>query len=366
MSPKRTHPMSEEQQWQAVCSRDVSADGRFFYGVLTTGVYCRPSCAARQPKRANVRFYETASAAEADGLRQCRRCRPGALVQERALIQRLCCFIDEHAEQTITLARLGREAGMSPTRVQRLFTKHVGVSPKAWQDARRVRRLKTHLRHPAHGGVVDAIFEAGFGSTSRVYERVDEHIGMTPSAYRAGGAGEQIHYASRETVLGPLMMAATARGVCFAQFGASAATLLTQLRKEFPNAALVPMPTRANAPLLAWIDALDKHLAGETPRPDLPLDLRGTAFQLKVWRFLCSVREGDVVSYGEVASAIEAPTATRAAANACGANRIAVLVPCHRVLRGDGSLGGYRWGVERKRALLDGERRRRTVVAQDE
>lgn len=366
MSPKRTPDLTEEPRWQAVCSRDASSDGRFFYGVLTTGVYCRPSCAARQPKRENVVFFDTATAAEATGLRPCRRCRPEALAQERDLIQRLCRFLDDRADETVTLARLGREAGMTSTRVQRLFTKYLGVSPKAWQDARRMQRLKHELRQQEGGGVIDAIFEAGFGSTSRVYERLDGHIGMTPSAYRAGGAGEQIHYASRATALGPLMMAATARGICFVQFGDSPATLLTQLGTEFPNAALRPMPSRGSAPLGAWMDALETHLAGEAPRPDLPLDLRGTAFQLKVWRFLCSIPAGEVVSYGELARALDAPTATRATANACGANRVAVLVPCHRVLRGDGSLGGYRWGVERKRALLDGERQRRALVTKDD
>ncbi|MEO0424717.1 MAG: bifunctional DNA-binding transcriptional regulator/O6-methylguanine-DNA methyltransferase Ada [Pseudomonadota bacterium] len=366
MSPTQSSRLSDTQRWQAVCARDANADGHFFYGVTTTGVYCRPSCAARQPKRANVVFFDTAHAAEKGGLRPCRRCRPEALDQERELIERLCRFLDEHADETVTLARLGREAAMTPTRVQRLFTKHLGVSPKAWQDARRMQRLKAELREQEDGGVLDAIFEAGFGSTSRVYERLDGHIGMTPSAYRAGGAGEEIHYATRETALGPLMMAATGRGVCFAQFGDASASLLAQLEKEFPNASLIPMPAHADAPLGEWMDALEGHLAGEGPRPDLPLDLRGTAFQLKVWRFLCSVREGDVVSYGELARAIDAPSATRAAANACGANRIAVLVPCHRVLRGDGSLGGYRWGVERKRALLDAERRRRALASPDE
>ncbi len=355
--------LDPDRCWQALCERDARHDGQFFYGVLTTGVYCRPSCSARQPRRDNVRFFDSTTEARAAGLRACRRCRPDDLTEEQALIERLCRFIDAHADQPITLARLGREADLSPSRVQRLFTNRLGVSPKAWQDARRIGRLKQGLRDDQDGGVIDAIFDAGYGSTSRVYERLDGHLGMTPSAYRAGGAGEHIRYASRDTALGPLMMAATARGVCFVQFGESPAALLAQLEGEFPKATLAPMPARADDALEAWMDALDEHLAGHTPRPDLPLDLRGTAFQLKVWRFLCSLREGDVVSYGELARAIDAPSASRAAANACGANRVAVLVPCHRVLRGDGALGGYRWGVERKRALLDGERRRRAEQA---
>jgi len=217
--------------------------------------------------------------------------------------------------------------------------------------------LKQELK--AGKSVLESITGAGFQSTSRVYGHPMRSLGMTPSAYRAGGAGETIVYALRETALGPLLMAATNRGVCSAQFGANEAALLTQLRAEFPQARIVASDMSRSPELNAWMQALEAHIAGNAPRPDLPLDLRGTAFQIRVWKFLLQVADGDVLSYAEVAKAIGAPKSIRAAAGACAANRIAVLVPCHRVLRGDGGLGGYRWGLERKRSLIDRERSRR-------
>ncbi len=269
-------------------------------------------------------------------------------------IEALAAFIRSHADQTLPLARLAEEANLSPFHLQRTFKAVVGVSPKQYQAAERLKSFKARLR----GGdsVLGATFEAGYGSTSRVYEQVDGGLGMTPSAYRAGGAGEVIVHAVHQTALGPMMMAATDRGVCFVQFGEDATDLLEQLRTEFPKAQLRGAETGAGSPLDAWMTALDDHLSHAAPRPDLPLDLRGTAFQVKVWRFLLSVKSGEVVSYSEVADGVGAPRAVRAAASACAANRLAVLIPCHRALRADGGLGGYRWGLERKRALLDAER----------
>jgi AraC family transcriptional regulator of adaptative response/methylated-DNA-[protein]-cysteine methyltransferase len=249
------------------------------------------------------------------------------------------------------LADLAARFGLSPSAFQRRFTALVGLSPKALQDAARFGRLKSALR--AGSRVTDAILDAGFGSPSRVYGEAQRDLGMTPSAYRAGAPGEVIHWAVRDTVLGPLLMAATARGVCVAQFGDSADWLRAELAREFPKATLVASATHAS--LDAWVDALDAHLARSAPAPDLPLDLRGTAFQMRVWRFLQGIPLGETRSYADVAAGIDAPTATRAVGTACGANRVAVLVPCHRVLRGDGALGGYRWGLERKRALLAAE-----------
>jgi AraC family transcriptional regulator of adaptative response/methylated-DNA-[protein]-cysteine methyltransferase len=273
-------------------------------------------------------------------------------------IAAVAAHIEAHADETLPLAQLARRAGLSPAHFQRAFKAAVGISPKAFQDAARQRRLKSALR--AGTGVTVAIFDAGFGSTSRVYGQAARSLGMTPSAYRAGGAGESIAWAVRTTVLGPLMMAATDRGVCFVQFGDDAAALRGQLASEFPRATLAASAAGSSAALDAWIDALEVHLRGAAPRPDLPLDLRGTAFQVKVWRFLLGLEAGTVVSYSELARAIDRPRAVRAAASACAANRIAILVPCHRVLRGDGGMGGYRWGIERKRALLDAERARRS------
>jgi len=343
---------------RAVAKRDARFDAVFVYGVATTGIYCRPSCASRPAKPENLRFFPTPDAAEADGFRPCKRCHPrdrDAATTKR--MHALARYIENHAEERLPLERLARAAHLSPTHLQRTFKGVLGVSPKAYQDAARLKLLK----HGLKGGqsVLDSITGAGFESTSRVYGASVRSLGMAPSAYRAGGAGETIAFASRPTSLGLLMMAATDRGVCFAQFGTNEVELRTQLAAEFPKAALVESPMSASSDLDAWIAAFEAHLKGDARRPELPLDLRGTAFQIRVWRFLLGLRPGEVVSYSELAAGIGAPSAVRAAASACAANRIAVLVPCHRVLRGDGGLGGYRWGLERKRALLDQERHAR-------
>lgn len=266
----------------------------------------------------------------------------------------LARFIDEHVDESLPLTRLAREANVSPYHLQRSFKAALGVSPKAYQANARLRALKTSLR--AGDSVTSAIIDAGFGSTSRVYEQVDGGLGMTPSAYREGGKGENIVFAVRETALGTMLMAATARGVCFVHLGDNESTLFDELRTEYPNALLTRSDAEDSPELDGWIDALNRHVSEGQPKPNVPLDLRGTAFQLRVWRFLLSIKDGDVVSYSEAAAGIDQPKAVRAAASACGANNVAILVPCHRVLRGDGTLGGYRWGVERKRALLDRER----------
>jgi|CXWL01.1.fsa_nt_gi AraC family transcriptional regulator of adaptative response/methylated-DNA-[protein]-cysteine methyltransferase len=342
---------------QAIARRDKSFDGRFVFGVITTGVYCRPSCSARAPRPENVRLFDTCDAAETAGFRACKRCHPRADTERLAhKLNELARFIDAHVDEPLTLARLAAQSGISAHHLQRIFKAAFGVSPKVYQADARLRALKSSLR--AGEPVVDAIFGAGFGSTSRVYEQVDGQLGMTPSAYRALGQGEHIAYAVRDTALGPLLMAATARGVCFVHFGDDAATLEAALRAEYPRADLSRSDAERQPQLDVWIEALNAHLAGGA-RPTLPLDLHGTAFQLRVWRFLMSIRDGDVVSYAEAARAIESPKAIRATASACAANHIAVLIPCHRVLRGDGSLGGYRWGLDRKRALIDQERKAR-------
>jgi AraC family transcriptional regulator of adaptative response/methylated-DNA-[protein]-cysteine methyltransferase len=346
-----------DPRWAILRARDPAADGTFVYAVKTTGVFCRPSCPARPARPENVTFYDSGAAAEAAGYRPCLRCRPLAAEgrdPQAARIEALAAFIRAHADEPLPLARLAAEAAMSPFHLQRTFKAVMGVSPKEFHAAERLKAFKARLRDG--DSVLGATFDAGYGSTSRVYEQVDGGLGMTPSAYRAGGAGETIRHAVRRTALGLLMMAATDRGVCFVQFGDSEAALADQLRAEFPRADLVPAGEDAAVPLDAWMAALDDHLSHAGPRPDLPLDLRGTAFQVRVWRFLLSVKAGDVVSYSEVAAGVGAPRAVRAAASACAANRLAVLIPCHRALRADGGLGGYRWGLDRKRALLDAER----------
>lgn len=355
--------ISADPRFAKVRARDRTADGQFVYAVATTGVFCRPSCPARPARPENMIFYATPAEAQEAGFRPCKRCRPadaGQLDGATERIRAVAAYIAAHADEPLTLDRLASFAGMSPFHLQRSFKAALGVSPREFHAARRLEALKSGLR--AGESVLSATFDAGYGSTSRVYEQVDGGLGMTPSAYRAGGAGESIVHAVRHTALGPLMMAATDRGVCFVQFGDDADCLLKQLAAEFPKAELKPAEIEGNEALNHWMEALDIHLSRGGPRPDLPLDLRGTAFQIRVWRFLLGVRSGEVVSYAEVARGIGSPRAIRAAASACGANRIGVLVPCHRALRSDGGLGGYRWGLARKRALLDMERRQKVAT----
>ena len=271
----------------------------------------------------------------------------------------LARYIAANADEALSLQALADRVHLSPSRLQRVFKSVFGVSPKKFQQAARSERFKQLLR--AGTDITEAIFEAGYGSTSRVYGQTMHNIGMTPKTYRAGGEGETLNWVCRDTALGPILMAATGRGVCFAQFGDSREALLAQLRAEFPRAELRDYQDDSSGQLEQWIDALNAYMLNQQPRPELPLDLRGTAFQIKVWEFLLSLGDGEVISYGELARAIDKPRAVRAAASACAANRIAVLVPCHRILRGDGGLGGYRWGLERKRALLDAERRRKAA-----
>lgn len=349
MSPR----IDVEQAWDAVNRRDASWDARLVYGVLTTGVYCRPSCASRRPLRKNVRFYASPAAAERDGLRPCRRCRPAeATTATPAWVGELCDYIRRECDggAPLTLVELGRRVGLSPTHLQRTFHAAVGVTPRQFAELCRLERLKGELR----GGdsVTGAIYAAGFGSSSRVYERADSRLGMTPGEYRAGGKGVAITYATVDTGLGPLLLAATDRGLCFVQLGGTVAELVARLRREYPAADLEAVGETPSPALAAWMEALRRHLAGDQPRLDLPFDVRASAFQLRVWTFLQSIPWGETRSYAEVAAAIGAPGATRAVARACASNPVALAVPCHRVIRADGALGGYRWGAERKQRLL--------------
>jgi len=271
----------------------------------------------------------------------------------------LARYIAANADEQLTLAMLAARVHLSPSRFQRVFKSIFGVSPKKFQQAARSDRFKALLRDGSD--ITEAIYGAGYGSSSRVYGQTMHNIGMTPKRYRSGGKGEALTWACRDTALGPILMAATDRGVCFAQFGADCETLQRQLQAEFPQAELQRYQGTSSLQLDQWIDALDAYIQNKQPRPELPLDLQGTAFQIKVWEFLLSLADGDVISYAELAQGIDKPKAARAAASACAANRIAVLVPCHRILRGDGGLGGYRWGLSRKRALLDAERARKTT-----
>lgn len=351
--------LDPERCWSAVMERDRTQDGVFYYGVLTTGVYCRPGCSSRRPNRANVRFYDSPDAAEADGLRPCRRCRPRSLTSPDSTIQRMrrvCEYIDRHADERLTLHALSRLANLSPSHFQRRFTAIVGVSPKQYIDARRMTALKSLLRAPQEDNVTGAIFGAGFGSLSRVYERIDTRLGMTPMEYRSGGEGVDVTYATAPTPLGLMMVGATDRGLCFVQFGDRVDALLATLRAEYPRARLSACPDPPPPQFDAWMAALNRYLSGSAVDVQLPVHVRATAFQFKVWTYLQSIPSGHVQSYQEVANGVGHPRATRAVARACAANQVALAIPCHRVIRATGELGGYRWGPARKRALIDRER----------
>ena len=354
--------LDQEKCWQAVLNRDARQDGIFYFGVLTTGVYCRPSCAARRPLRDNVRFYATPEDAERDGLRACRRCHPRDLeAGKRAAIRihSLCRHIEQHVDEPLPLRELAERAGLTPSQLQKQFRSIVGVTPKQFVEAARLKKLKHGLRSAKD--VTEAIYDAGFGSSSRVYERADTRLGMTPKQYRLGGAEVVITYATVDSPVERMMIGATDRGLCFVQFGETDAALLAELKREYPAARLVAMRKPHHPDFERWVDALSRHLAGQQPQLDLPLDIRATAFQMKVWNYLQSIPYGEVQSYSEVAAGIGKPSAVRAVASACARNRVALLIPCHRVIRGTGELGGYRWGLARKRTLIDRERAARAA-----
>jgi AraC family transcriptional regulator of adaptative response/methylated-DNA-[protein]-cysteine methyltransferase len=337
-------------RWTAVVARDASADGDFFYAVRSTGVVCRPGCAARTPKREHVAFFDTLEAAERAGFRRCRHCRPGDRSPQERLAEQVvrACRRLEDEEPEPTLEALAAEAGLSRAHFQRAFKRVVGVTPKQYARTRRSERFREVLTSAAT--VTEAIYDAGFGSSSRAYEGAE--LGMTPSAYRKGAAGLAIRYGVAACSLGWLVVATTERGVCAIEFGDDPAELASRLGARFPRAHLEeggPALDRVLEQVVAFVEAPSVGL-------DLPLDIVGTAFQQRVWDALRQVPPGTTVGYAELAARIGRPEAARAVAGACAANGLAVAVPCHRVVRANGQLSGYRWGVERKRALLDSER----------
>jgi AraC family transcriptional regulator, regulatory protein of adaptative response / methylated-DNA-[protein]-cysteine methyltransferase len=343
-------PARDELRWAAVLRRDAGWDGRFVMAVSSTGIYCRPSCPARRPSRDRVRFYGSPTDARAGGYRACKRCHPdlGADSPAVDLVRRTCALLDEPSEAIPTLEVLGKRIGVSPSHLQRTFKRLTGVSPREYADARRAGVLRDRLR--AQAPVLDAIYDAGYGSSSRVYERAGAQLGMTPGRYRNGAAGAVIGYTIVDTALGKMLVAATERGICRVALGDSASTLEQRLEAEFPAASR----TRDDARLAPWVGALLARIDGR-PADELPLDIRATAFQRHVWQMLERIPRGTTRSYSEIAAAIGRPGAARAVARACASNPVAIAIPCHRVVRGDGELGGYRWGVERKRRLLQNE-----------
>lgn len=343
----------EANFWEAVLHHDARMDGFFYYAVLSSGVYCRPSCPSRRPHRENVLFFRDRGEAERAGFRACLRCRPSspaAANPQAELARRACRYIENNLDTPLTLDALGRELSLSPFHLQRTFKSLVGVTPRAYADACRLEALKRGLRRG--DSVTRAMVDAGYSSSSRLYERTASQLGMVPSEYRKGGAGKKIRYAVVESGIGKLLVAATDRGICAIRFGNSRRELESALREEFPHAQI----KRDEGGMIAWTSELVDHLSGRRERIDLPLDIRATAFQRLVWEHLKSIPRGATESYSQVAEAIGRPSAVRAVARACAANPVAVAIPCHRVVRGDGSMGGYRWGVERKTRLLAAER----------
>ncbi|MEO8274610.1 MAG: bifunctional DNA-binding transcriptional regulator/O6-methylguanine-DNA methyltransferase Ada [Thermoanaerobaculia bacterium] len=351
-SPYRKQLSSDDDvataRWRAVSERDRAADGTFVFAVTTTAIYCRPSCPARRPRRENVRFFAAGPEALANGFRACKRCRPDEVAAIDLAIARARLLLDEAGGEPVPLAVLAADVNLSPGHLQREFSRRLGLSPKQYELAHRTERLKREIAGTRT--VLDAGFEAGFGSASAVYSAAGRDLGMSPGRFRRGGLGVRIRFASRRTALGQLLLAITDRGLCAARLGASAPALRRELVAEFPNAEIVE-DRKGLAEFFARFGSL---LAGR--KASLPLDLAATPFQTLVWRELQKIPRGETTSYGAVARAIGSPRAVRAVARACAANPVAVVVPCHRVVAKDGALTGYRWGIRRKRRLLDRER----------
>lgn len=349
------HVTDEEQYWQAVQARDQQCDGAFVYAVRSTGVYCRPSCPARRPRREQVVFFALPAAAEQAGFRPCRRCRPQEAVPWNAqveLVQAVCRYIETHLEDTLTLETLGAHVYLSPYHLQRTFKRLMGISPRDYADVCRLEALKTQLR--AGQDVTNALYAAGYSASSRLYERAAEQIGMTPATYRKGGRGMRIGYTIVDCSLGRLLVAATARGICAVSLGDTDGELAAALAEEYPAAVI----QRDDDDFHPWVQTILDYLNGQHPNLNLPLDVQATAFQRRVWQALQAIPYGSTRTYSQLAGDLGQPTATRAVARACATNPVSLVVPCHRAVGADGSLRGYRWGIERKRALLEQERSR--------
>lgn len=342
----------QDERWTAVLTRDASADGRFYYSVSTTGVYCKPSCAARTARPEHVAFHTSCQQAEAAGFRACKRCRPGqpGLTETYAATIAAVCQRMQQSESDISLTELAASAGMSPYHFHRVFKAVTGLTPKAFSAAQRQKRVRAALGKA--DSVTEAMHAAGYSSSSRFYESSSQVLGMTPSRYRAGGTGYEIHFAVGECSLGSILVARSEIGVCAIFLGEDAEQLVRDLQDAFPRAALVGGDSEFEQLVATVIGFIQVPTKGWQAFQQLPLDIRGTAFQQRVWQALRAIPPGTTVSYAEVARRIGAPKAIRAVAGACAANTLAVAIPCHRVMRTDGSLSGYRWGVERKRTLL--------------
>jgi AraC family transcriptional regulator of adaptative response/methylated-DNA-[protein]-cysteine methyltransferase len=342
---------TDDERWAALVQRDPQADGAFLYGVKTTGIYCRPTCPSRLPNRENVRFFDTPRAAEEAGFRPCKRCDPQSphrQDRQRQTVLQVCRLI-ETSDEPPALADLAAAVGLSPFYLHRTFKRIVGVTPKQYAMEQRLNRVRAHLQDSPT--VTDAIYEAGFASSSRFYEEAGMTLGMKPSTYRKGGRGARIRFAAAQCSLGWALIAATDQGVCTIDLGDAPGPLEDRLRARFPESELV----EGDSEFVRWTEQILAFLDAPRGSLDIPLDILGTAFQRRVWLALREVPPGSTASYGEIAARIGRPQAARAVAQACASNPLAVAVPCHRVVRKDGELGGYRWGIERKRMLLERE-----------
>jgi AraC family transcriptional regulator, regulatory protein of adaptative response / methylated-DNA-[protein]-cysteine methyltransferase len=345
---------TEQRKWQAVAAKDSRFDGQFVFAVSSTKIYCRPSCPSRRPRRENVTFFDLPDAAEQAGFRACLRCEPrraNVVDSKVELVQRVCRLLDASQTETVKLADLAADAGVSTFHLQRTFKRIMGISPRQYQTARRFGNFKTLVREGEP--VTQALYDSGFNSSSRLYEHAPEELGMTPATYSRGGVGININYTTVASPFGRLLVAVTQRGVCAVRLGDTDAELEKDLRAEFPAATV----HRHDSALREPVKKILNHLTNKEPQLDLPLDIRSTAFQRQVWEHLRAIPYGQTVSYGEVAKALGKPGAVRAVGRACATNPVALVIPCHRVVREDQSLGGYRWGVERKQKLIEHERK---------
>lgn len=346
--------LKDDQLWQAVVAKDARFDGQFVFAVSSTGVYCRPSCPSRRAHRERVKFFELPEAAEQAGFRACLRCQPRrarVLDPQIELVQRVCRLLNSNESESLKLAELATQAGVSPFHLQRTFKRVMGISPRQYLAARKIENFKTLVRKGE--SVTTSLYESGFNSSSRLYEHAAEELGMTPATYSRGGRGVDISYTIAASPMGRLLVAVTERGVCAVRMADSDADLEKDLRAEFPNAEV----KRDDSALRESVQKILSHLDQNEPRLDLPLDIKATAFQRQVWEQLRSIPYGETVSYGDVAKALGKPGAVRAVGRACATNPVALVIPCHRVVREDKTLGGYRWGLDRKKKLLEHERR---------
>lgn len=351
---------TQSEFWKAIENRDNQYNGRFYYGVVSTRKLCLPSCSSRQPLRKNVRFFLSLEQGLAAGFEYCKRCKPKTLQADDSPLTsllRVCRYINDKTDQNLKIEELARAVDLSQHQLHRLFKKYLALTPKKFIDQSKLSHLKKRLRDSE--SVTNAIFDAGFDSMSVIYGRLDSHLGMTPKAYRHGGQSIDISFAIGNTPLGKMAIGATDKGLCYLQFADTEIELLEQLTKEYPQASIEPMNKDGQQQFEQWMQLVNLYLQGANQQLDIPEDIQGTAFQKKVWDFLKQIPYGELMSYQEVAEAIGKPKATRAVASACARNQLGLLIPCHRVIRSNGELGGYRWGLSRKRSIIDLERRRR-------